>query len=252
MLIEFASRLSIAPKQGKVKLANCPCILRHITMPMRKSSLFLCLLITSAIFAGTESDPSIVIDRAPVTSTTRIYDPRIGDARMPATLPDEAGVTVSNFKCVAVLQGSVVHHMQQGNDVIAEVRVESADIKLALDVTEWISQEGGPKIRAHEDGHRLIAEHFFDRADDSARTIARLLIGTSVFGTGLDSDEAAKNALNIASAHLVRDYMIEVRDRSDRVQHAYDDITHHGTNKVDEMVAIERSLATLDATAPSR
>jgi hypothetical protein len=240
-------KLLVSHPRRKVPMAGNVNMMRRVSL---YCSLFLGLLITSAIFAGGESDNSVVVERSPMVSTTRSYDPQAPDGRMPATLPDEAGVTVSNFKCVAVLQGSVVHHAMQGTDVVAEVRVESAEIKLSLDVAEWISVDGGKKILAHEDGHRLIAEHFYDRADESARQIARQLIGTTVTGSGPDSDEAAKNALDIASAHLVRDYMVEVRDKSDRVQQAYDEITQHGTNQVDEMMAIEEALATLDAPVP--
>ncbi|MGA2583947.1 MAG: hypothetical protein ABSG31_11765 [Tepidisphaeraceae bacterium] len=209
---------------------------------MRRLSLAICMLLASAIFAAAASDDSITVTWAPMESTTRFYDPLAPDPLMPATLPDEAGVTVSDFECVATLNGAIVDEVRKENSTVAVVRVESADIKLRLTVGEWISKSAGIKIVHHEDGHRMIAEHFYSDADVVASAIARQTIGRNVYGSGDTAKEAANDALNIAANHLVNDYMEEVRDRSDEVQQAYDDITQHGTNTVDEVDAIEQAL----------
>src|ERR1700722_5191224 len=100
-------------------------------MFVRKLTLAAAILLTSAIFAGADSGP-VQVTRVPMESTTRFYDPGNPDPAMPATLPDEAGVTVSVFECVAKLNGSVVDHVRHDDGIVAVVRVESADIKLRL------------------------------------------------------------------------------------------------------------------------
>ena len=98
------------------------------------------------------------------------------------------------------------------------------------------------KIWAHEDGHCDIALHFYRHADLVASDIGNDWIGRTMDGSGPDADSAAKNALKVAAQKIADQYMAQVRDQSELVQEAYDRITAHGTNDVDEFDAIQEAL----------
>ena len=184
----------------------------------------------------------------PRTATTNHYDPRHPAAALPTTFPDEVGVTVSEFGCLARVVGTVIDESRRGRTALATVRVDSIQITLRLDVTEWIAQSAsttqnaGNKILSHENGHRLIAEHFYAHADIPATAIGCTMIGRRFSATGADLDTAASDALNVAASEIARQYMLAVRDPSEQVQETYDRITAHGTNAVEELNAIDQAM----------
>ncbi|MDP9173795.1 MAG: hypothetical protein M3O30_08000 [Planctomycetota bacterium] len=190
---------------------------------------------------GAENDPVSIVHSASVATTNR-YDPHHPPSLMPTTAPDEAGVTVSEFGCDAQVGGTVFDYSRNHQDTVAVVRVDSVRMTLHLNIAEWISQNAGSKILLHENGHRMIAEHFYANADLPAFLIGRAKIGQRFVGEGLDLDAAAKNALTIAATTVAQEYMAAVRDPSQPVQEKYDQITAHGTNGVDELEAIDLSL----------
>ncbi len=162
---------------------------------------------------------------------------------MPTTHPDEAGVTVSEYGCVAEVSGQIIGSPDNHSDPTVAVRVDSIHITLKLDVTEWMSQVAPQKIWFHEDGHRKIALHFYQHADDVAAAIARGWMGQSLSASGSDAKSAAKEAVTEIAQKITAAYMAQVRDQSELVQEAYDRITAHGTNNVDESDAIKQALA---------
>jgi hypothetical protein len=198
-------------------------------------------------------DP-LTVDRTPPTVTRRTYDPDHPDPRMPATHSDEAGVTVSEYGCVAEVNGQITDAPATQPDATVAVRVDSIHIVLKLDVTEWMSQVAPQKIWFHEDGHRKIALHFYAHADEVAAAIARGWMGKSLTASGTDTKAAAKEAITEIAQKITAAYMTQVRDQSELVQEAYDRITAHGTNSVDESDAIRQALAEVakgETTRPS-
>jgi hypothetical protein len=207
------------------------------------------LLLVFAAAWGEDGDP-ITVERMPATISSHTYDPENPPAQMPATQPDEAGVTVSDFSCVAKVGGQITEQSQDDGEVLAKVKVDAVHITLRLNVGEWVSKTAPPrKIWAHEDGHRMIALHFYMNAKNVAMGIGHQMMGRSIVGSGQDVDSAARSALHEAAQEIDAQYMIEVRDLSERVQEAYDRITEHGTNSIDEADAIN---AALQETAPSQ
>jgi hypothetical protein len=199
----------------------------------------LCLL---SVALAQDKD-AVTVDRPPALCSTRFYDPDNPPPQMPPPTVDQAGVTVSEFGCTALVDGTVVQTAHQDDQVVAQVHVDSVRIELRLKITEWISQSAPAKIHNHEDGHRLIAEHFYVHADEVAGEIGRAFIDKTVEASAPDAAAAANRALSITAQEIAKRYMRAVRDQSEEVQQAYDRITVHGTNKVDEIDAINRALA---------
>ena len=210
---------------------------------VRKIGCILILLLAGFAFAaGNDADP-VTVDRNPAAVSMHTYDPAHPPPQMPATQPDEAGVTVSEFSCVALVSGQITDHAESANDARVTVKMAAVHITLKLKIAEWMDQLAPQKIWAHEDGHRDIALHFYRRAHLVAASIARTWIGKTLTASGPDAKSAAKEAVTEAARKITDDYMIQVRDQSELVQEAYDRITAHGTNDVDEYDAIQQALA---------
>jgi hypothetical protein len=203
----------------------------------------LALLLSLAAGADTNSKDPLTIQVIPATTAKHTYDPDNPDPQMPTTHPDEAGVTVSEYSCVAEVAGQITHTTKNPSDATVVVEVSTIHITLKLDVTEWMSQVAPQKIWFHEDGHRKIALHFYDHADEVAAAVAREWIGKSLTASGADANAAAKEAITEIAKKITAAYMVQVRDQSELVQEAYDRITSHGTNSIDESDAIRQALA---------
>jgi hypothetical protein len=203
----------------------------------------LAIFVFLATGASEKLNDPITIRITPATIAKHTYDPDQPDSRMPAPNPDEAGVTVSEYGCVAEVSGQIISTTQKDSDATVAVRVDSIHITLKLNVTEWMSQIAPQKIWFHEDGHRKIAQHFYEHADEVAATIAHGWMGQSLSASGADAKSAAKEAVTEIAQKITAAYMAQVRDQSELVQEAYDRITAHGTNSIDEAVAIKQALA---------
>jgi hypothetical protein len=200
------------------------------------------LLAASAFAAGGNDDP-VTVQRIDATVSTHTYDPARPPKQMPATQPDEAGVTVSDFSCVAQVSGQITDRAKIANDATVTVKMAAVHITLKLTIAEWMDQLAPVKIWSHENGHRDIALLFYRRADLVAASIAHAWLGKTITASGSDATSAAKEAVTEAAQKITDDYMIQVRDQSELVQEAYDHITAHGTNEVDEYDAIQQALA---------
>jgi len=209
----------------------------------------LALLVFLAGGANENPETPLSIRITPVTIDKHTYDPDHPDPRMPTTNPDEAGVTVSEYGCVAEVSGQITRTTQKDSDATVAVRVDSIHIVLKLNVTEWMSQIAPQKIWYHEDGHRKIAQHFYDHADEVAAIIAHGWMGQSLSASGPDAKSAAKEAVTEIAQKITAAYMAQVRDQSELVQEAYDRITAHGTNNIDESDAIKQALAEVAGSA---
>jgi len=216
--------------------------------------LFACLVVilfTGFSLAAEEDGDPITLRHADAAVATHTYDRDHPPKQMPATQPDEAGVTVSEFSCVAEVRGQVVSESTTPTGATANVRMASMRITLKLKIDEWMDQLAPQKIWAHEDGHRDIALFFYRHADETVLMIAHGWVDKTLTATGPDAASAAKKALTDAAQKITDDYMIQVRDQSERVQEAYDRITAHGTNDIDEYDAIQQALAEIAKAHPA-
>jgi hypothetical protein len=225
---------------------------------MNRKIVYLVVLLVAGIAlvagdtaTGDDADP-VTLHRMAATVATHTYNRAHPPAQMPATQPDEAGVTVSEFSCVAEVRGQVIDQADaiNGTAASATVRMASIHITLKLKIDEWMDQLAPQKIWSHEDGHRDIALFFYRHADQTAEQVARAWVDKTLTATGADAASAAKKALTDAAQKITDGYMEEVRDQSELVQEAYDRITAHGTNDVDEYDAIQDALAEVAKAHP--
>jgi hypothetical protein len=206
------------------------------------------LLFAASAFAADGDNDPVTVEHVAAAISTHTYNPAKPPRQMPATQPDEAGVTVSDFSCITHVSGQITDQAQVADDATVTVKMAAIHITLKLKIAEWMDELAPQKIWAHENGHRDIALHFYRHADVVAVSIARTWIGKTVTASGPDAKSAAKEAVTQAAQKITDDYMIQVRDQSELVQEAYDRITAHGTNDVDEYDAIQQALAEVSKT----
>jgi hypothetical protein len=104
-------------------------------------------------------------------------------------------------------------------------------------------KDGPPKLRAHEEAHLAIGEHFYASSAAIAEEIGRRLIGTTFDGTGADQEAAQQNGFEQVVAAIERDYMARVRIPSAAANERFDEITEHGLDPIDEAEAIALAIA---------
>ena len=167
---------------------------------------------------------------------------RVSEARpppeMPPLTPPEAGICKSTF----VLSASVTYSAERLSGLAARIYVDGLDIVTRLRFDIYTAQGAPPKLRAHEEGHRAIGEHYYSGAAKIAEDIGRRLIGVTFDGTGIDQEAAQENAFGKAVAEIERDYMARIRVPSAAANERFDEITRHGLEAIEESEAIARAI----------
>jgi hypothetical protein len=170
------------------------------------------------------------------------FDPRRPPRDMPPLIPPEAGICKTTFELAA----NVRYSAERLSRTKARVYVDELDLvtRVAFDI--YTVKDAPPKLRAHEDAHRQIGEHYYRDAAVIAMDIGRRLIGATFDGTGPTERAAQQDGFNQVVAAIERDYMARVRIPSAAANERFDAITNHGLSPIDEAEAI--ALAIGEAT----
>ena len=188
--------------------------------------------------ASAQRSPVRVTREEPVIERTE-FDPRRPPPDMPPLTPPESGVCKTTFE----LDTSVTYSAEPLSRTTARVYVDELDIvtRLRFDI---FTVAGGPaKLRAHEEGHRAIGEHYYEGAARIAEEIGRRLIGATFEGRGADHDAAQRDGFAKAVAEIERAYMARVRIPSAAANERFDEITGHGLDPIEEAEAIALAIA---------
>jgi len=188
--------------------------------------------------AGAQRSAVRVKHEAPVVERTE-FDPRRPPRGMPELTPPESGVCKTTFELAA----SVTYSAERLSQTTARVYVDELDIVTRLRFDIFTVKNGPPKLRAHEEGHRAIGEHFYESAAQIAGEIGRRLIGAMFDGVGADQDAAQRDGFSKVVAEIERAYMARVRIPSASANERFDEITNHGLNPIDETEAVRLAIA---------
>ena len=225
------------------------CAYRSDDMDTRRPTLLFVLfaLASLAPLARGETpatQPSdVVIERTPPDVQTRTFDPKNPPPDMPPLRDGEAAVTQSSFTCQTLIAATIIDQHRTSQGCTATVRVTSVKTTITLGITIWLPVKGSKKLTAHEDGHRLIDETFYEGAEAVARRLSTEMLGQRRVGKGADCDAAAQAAIKEAGDQLCGDYMVAVQRPASRVQELYDEITDHGRKRISEAAAIKQATA---------
>jgi hypothetical protein len=163
---------------------------------------------------------------------------------MPKLDPGEAALCQMNFNCEVRVKYEVLEQDRSGAGATAAARVRRIHMTLTLHNKIYIPRGGSAKIRAHEEGHRIINERAFEDAERVARAAAMDVLTQTWRGTGADATAAAKAATDVAVKRLCDEYLAGTADKATRIGQIYDELTSHGRNtKLTEADAIRQATA---------
>jgi len=210
-----------------------------VTFPLPILTLFLVMLQGAP---GAEGEPQIAIDRQPPTAERIQFDPKNPPADMPKLHPGEAALCQMNFNCQVQLKYEVVE--QGAGRASVSARIRRIQMTLTLSNKIYLPRGANPKIRAHEEGHRVINERVYEDAEQVARAAALDVLTQTWRGTGDDAGAAGKAATDEAVKKLCDAYLAGTADKAHRVGQIYDELTDHGRNtRLAEAEAIRQAFA---------
>ena len=195
----------------------------------------------SGLFSGRAraQRPPVRVEREEPVIARIEFDPRRPPRDMPELTPSESGVCKTTFE----LSASVTYSAERLSRTTARVYVDELDIVTRLRFDIFTVKDAPPKLRAHEEAHRAIGEHYYKDAAQIAGEIGQHLIGQTFDGVGLDQEAAQRDGFGKVVAEIERAYMARVRIPSAAANERFDEITNHGLNPIDETEAIRLAVA---------
>ena len=203
------------------------------------------LLALAAALAGlgpgrgfAQRSPVRVTREEPVVER-REFNARRPPRDMPPLTPTESGVCKTTFE----LGASVTYSSERVSDTSARIYVDELDIVTRLRFEIFTVRGAPPKLRAHEEGHRAIGEHYYRDAVQIAEEIGRRLIGETFVASGANQEAAQRAGFEQVVAEIERAYMARMRIPSAAANERFDAITNHGLEPIDEDEAIALAIA---------
>ena len=181
-----------------------------------------------ALSAAPATRPTITLDQQPPTVERFIFDPANRPDDMPRLEPDEDAVCQFDFQCGARFKSITESQRDLADGVEVTVRIETMSITLTLVNRIWLPRNATPKLRAHEEGHRIINERVYESAGEIAEEIAARIVAQTWTAVGQTPEIASSNALRAALQAFCREYHARVADRAYRIGVIYDELTRHG------------------------
>lgn len=188
----------------------------------------------------------MLITKQPVVRATHTFDPLEPPAEMPPLSAGENAECDANF----VARTSVRGQPRRTDSTHAIINVTQVLMTLQLHVNIWLPNGTTQVVADHEEGHRQIAEYYYQTADQLARRIATSYIGKRLEVSGTDLDAESSKALLEAANEVTNEYTKEIN--SNPTQLLYDSITDHARNGVIAKDAVDHAIknAPVEAAQP--
>jgi len=184
-----------------------------------------------------------VIEKQAVNFANRTFDPAAPTSEMPPLSEGENAECESNFTSKA----SVDSRTLRTDATHAIVTITQVKLTLGLNVTIWVPAGVSPHVMEHEQGHRQIAEHYYETAEKTAVRVAAPYLGRKTEVTGSDLDAEANRFLQQLAAEITDEYQKQLDPAP--AQLLYDNITDHSRNDVVATDAVARALKETTASA---
>jgi hypothetical protein len=150
---------------------------------------------------------------------------------------------VASCRNVFEIEASIASAVEVVSPTTVRVYPDRFDITTRLRTTIYLPSGSPDKLRAHEEGHRAIGEHYYGDATSAAEAAAQSLIGRVFEASGADR-AAAEQAAGASVRTALRDaFMQRTHARSAAANARYDAVTDHGRNAITEADAITFVIA---------
>jgi hypothetical protein len=215
---------------------------KEAVRPLSRRAVLTGLAGAAAALASSETAraqrPQVRVTREEPVVVRHEFNPRRPPADMPPLTPPESGVCKATFELAASLSYSA----ERLSATAARIYVDAVDIVTRLRFDIYVIENAPAKLRAHEEAHRMIGEHFYRDAATIAEGIGRRLIGRTFDGTGANQEAARRTAFDKAVAEIETAYMARVRIPSAAANERFDELTRHGLDPIDEAEAVALAL----------
>jgi len=151
---------------------------------------------------------------------------------MPPLAAWEEAECDSNFVSNANVKGRT--EILDGTHGVATVTEVKVTLQLMINI--WVPERTTEHVIEHEQGHRQIAEHYYETADKVAEQIAAAYLGKQVSASGADLNAEVNKLLQQMGAKITAEY--SHRLNPDLAQNRYDDVTDHSRNNVSAAEAV--------------
>jgi hypothetical protein len=188
--------------------------------------------------------PAVTIAKQPVNFARRTFDPAQPPPDMPPLTEREYAACDSNFLSNAVVAGQT----RQTDATHAMLTVTHIKMDLQLNLTIWVPIGANERVAEHEEGHRQIAEHYYQSADKLAEQLATTYVGRQIEIAGTDLQAEATKFLQQTAAAITANYHRELNPGP--AQLLYDSITDHSRNDVVVKDAVAHAIKNAEIESP--
>jgi len=187
---------------------------------------------------------AVTINKQPINFAHRTFDPANRPPDMPPLAEGEYAACDSNFLSNATVAGQT----RQTDATHATITVTHIKVDLQLNITIWMPNEASQHVAEHEEGHRQIAEYYYQTADKLAERIATTYLGRQIDIAGPDLQAQSNNFLQQTAAAINADYSRELNPGP--TQLLYDSITEHSRNQVVVNDAVTHAIKNVAVESP--
>jgi hypothetical protein len=188
--------------------------------------------------------PAVTINRQPVNFSSRSFDPAQPPSDMPPLTEGEYAACDSNFLSNATVAGQT----RQTDATHAMLTITHIKMDLQLNLTVWVPSGANEHVAEHEEGHRQIAEYYYQTADKLAERIATTYVGRQIEIAGTELQAEANKFLQQTAAAITADYSRELNPGP--AQLLYDSITDHSRNDVVVKDAVAHAIKNAPIETP--
>jgi hypothetical protein len=189
---------------------------------------------------------AVLITKQPASYANHRFDPLAPPADMPPLGTGETAECDANFLVTSSVRGQT----RRTDATHATITIMQVMMTLQLQINVWLPTEATRVVADHEEGHRQIAEYYYQTADKLAERIAGSYIGKRVEVNGTDLDAETNKVLLQVATEITNEFTKEIN--SSPTQLLYDSITDHARNGVVAKNAVDHAIknATVEATQP--
>jgi hypothetical protein len=188
--------------------------------------------------------PAVTINKQPVNFARRTFDPTNPPSDMPRLTQGEYAACDSDF----LSNAAVAAQTRQTDATHATISVTHIKMDLQLNITIWEPNEATKHVTEHEEGHRQIAEYYYQTADKLAERIATTYVGKQVDIAATDLQSESNKFLQQTAAAVTADYGSELNPGP--TQLLYDSITDHSRNEVVVKDAVAHAIKNAAIESP--
>jgi hypothetical protein len=190
---------------------------------------------------------AVLVTKQPAIYVSHTFDPLAPPADMPPLGARETAECDANF----LTRSSVRGQPRRTDATHATITITQVMVTLQLQINVWLPTEATPVVADHEEGHRQIAEYYYQTADKLAERIAGSYIGKRVEVNGADLDAETNKVLLQVATEITNEYTRAIN--SNPTQLLYDSITDHARNAVVAKDAVDHAIknAAVEATQPT-